>query len=105
MWRTMEALCRHVSQKQLLIAERHSCRGWRIGLGCAGAPAIIVIIGGLVLPDTPNSLIERGHIEKGRKVCIALPPVDVVCALFPEIVVWKMQSIQLLAHMCKKSVS
>ena len=44
------------------------CSGWRIGLGCAGAPAIIVIIGGLVLPDTPNSLIERGHVEKGRKV-------------------------------------
>lgn len=42
--------------------------GWRIGLGCAGAPAIIVILGGLILPDTPNSLIERGHIEKGRKV-------------------------------------
>lgn len=36
--------------------------------------------GGLFLPDTPNSLVERGHIEKGREVLRRVrgtPDVDV----------------------------
>lgn len=42
--------------------------GWRVSLGLAGIPAIILTIGGIVLPDTPNSLVERGFEEEGRKV-------------------------------------
>lgn len=46
--------------------------GWRLSLGGAVVPALIISIGSLVLPDTPNSLIERGKneeaIEKLRKV-------------------------------------
>ncbi|KMT00388.1 hypothetical protein BVRB_9g216930 [Beta vulgaris subsp. vulgaris] len=38
--------------------------GWRLSLGGATIPAIIIIIGSLVLPDTPNSLIERGMHDK-----------------------------------------
>lgn len=45
------------------IGTQHLEAGWRISLACAGAPAIILTIGGLVLPDTPNSLIERGKFE------------------------------------------
>lgn len=42
--------------------------GWRVSLGLAGLPAIILTIGGIVLPDTPNSLVERGFEEEGRRV-------------------------------------
>ena len=42
--------------------------GWRISLACAGLPAIVLTLGGLLLPDTPNSLIERGHEEQGKQV-------------------------------------
>lgn len=42
--------------------------GWRLSLGLGAAPAIIITIGALFLPDTPNSLIERGHKEKAKVV-------------------------------------
>lgn len=42
--------------------------GWRLSLGLAAAPAILMAIGGIFLPETPNSLIERGLKEKGQKV-------------------------------------
>ncbi|XP_068469930.1 sugar carrier protein C-like [Phaseolus vulgaris] len=40
--------------------------GWRLSLGGAMVPALIITIGSLVLPDTPNSMIERGDREKAR---------------------------------------
>ncbi|KAH6779311.1 sugar transporter protein 7 [Perilla frutescens var. hirtella] len=42
--------------------------GWRLSLGLAAVPAILMTVGGMLLPETPNSLIERGSEEKGRKV-------------------------------------
>lgn len=33
--------------------------GWRLSLGLAGLPATLLLLGGLVLPESPNSLIER----------------------------------------------
>lgn len=42
--------------------------GWRISLMFAGVPALVLTLGGLLLPDTPNSLIERGHQEQGKQV-------------------------------------
>eukprot|EP00897_Mesotaenium_endlicherianum_P008611 jgi/Mesen1/7779/ME000408S06896 len=42
--------------------------GWRLSLGMAGVPAIMLTLGGIFLPETPNSLIERGKLEKGRAV-------------------------------------
>ncbi|KAL1365037.1 sugar carrier protein C [Arachis hypogaea] len=41
--------------------------GWRLSLGGAMVPALIITIGSLVLPDTPNSMIERGEHEKARQ--------------------------------------
>ena len=38
--------------------------GWRLSVGLAAVPAIVLIIGSLLLPETPNSLFERGHHEK-----------------------------------------
>lgn len=31
-------------------------------------PAIVLTLGGIFLPDTPNSLIQRGKESEGRKV-------------------------------------
>lgn len=42
--------------------------GWRLSLGLAGVPALIMLAGSLTLPDTPGSLIERGQMEKARAV-------------------------------------
>uniref|UniRef100_A0A0C9RGV6 TSA: Wollemia nobilis Ref_Wollemi_Transcript_25410_1781 transcribed RNA sequence n=1 Tax=Wollemia nobilis TaxID=56998 RepID=A0A0C9RGV6_9CONI len=44
----------------------HGGWGWRVSLALAAVPAGIMTVGALFLPDTPNSLIERGHMEKGR---------------------------------------
>ncbi|KAK4491688.1 hypothetical protein RD792_002454 [Penstemon davidsonii] len=40
--------------------------GWRLSLGGAMVPALFIIIGSLVLPETPNSMIERGKNEEAR---------------------------------------
>lgn len=42
--------------------------GWRLSLGLAAAPALLMTVGGVLLPETPNSLIEQGLKEKGREV-------------------------------------
>ncbi|KAM0949919.1 putative sugar/inositol transporter, major facilitator, sugar transporter [Dioscorea sansibarensis] len=42
--------------------------GWRVSLGLAIIPACIFTLGSLFLPDTPNSLIERGEEEKAKIV-------------------------------------
>ena len=36
--------------------------GWRISLALAGLPAIVLTLGGIFLPETPNSLVERGKV-------------------------------------------
>ncbi|KAL2932147.1 Sugar transport protein 1 [Bienertia sinuspersici] len=41
--------------------------GWRLSLGGAMVPAIIITVGSLILPDTPNSMIERGQRDKAIK--------------------------------------
>ncbi|CAA0837170.1 Sugar transport protein 1 [Striga hermonthica] len=40
--------------------------GWRLSLGGAVVPALIITVGSLVLPETPNSMIERGQHEAAR---------------------------------------
>jgi MFS family permease len=50
--------------------------GWRLSLGLAGVPAGILLIGSIVLPETPNSLIERGRLEEGKKVLKKLRGTD-----------------------------
>ncbi|KAI9124625.1 hypothetical protein K1719_004547 [Acacia pycnantha] len=40
--------------------------GWRLSLGGAMVPALIIIVGSFFLPDTPNSMIERGDHEAAR---------------------------------------
>ncbi|KAL6629868.1 hypothetical protein ACP70R_029633 [Stipagrostis hirtigluma subsp. patula] len=40
--------------------------GWRIGLAFGGVPAAVIVLGSLVIPDTPISLIQRGDLEGAR---------------------------------------
>ncbi|KAJ8768712.1 hypothetical protein K2173_023616 [Erythroxylum novogranatense] len=42
--------------------------GWRLSLGLATLPALVMFVGGVFLPETPNSLVERGYIDEGRKI-------------------------------------
>ncbi|KAK6132223.1 hypothetical protein DH2020_034043 [Rehmannia glutinosa] len=41
--------------------------GWRISLAMAAVPASILTVGGLFLPETPNSLIQHGHDQQIAK--------------------------------------
>ncbi|KAM7508301.1 hypothetical protein LguiA_018754 [Lonicera macranthoides] len=60
--------------------------GWRLSLGLAAAPALLMIIGGLLLPETPNSLIEQGKKEKGRQVLEKIRGTKNVNAEFEDMV-------------------
>lgn len=60
--------------------------GWRLSLGLAALPAILMTVGGLLLPETPNSLIERGSREKGRQVLERIRGTNEVDAEFEDIV-------------------
>lgn len=42
--------------------------GWRLSLGLAAVPATIMTVGSFFLPDTPNSLIDRGHTDRAKKM-------------------------------------
>uniref|UniRef100_A0A0E0EPE9 Major facilitator superfamily (MFS) profile domain-containing protein n=1 Tax=Oryza meridionalis TaxID=40149 RepID=A0A0E0EPE9_9ORYZ len=42
--------------------------GWRVSLGLAAAPACVIAVGSLFLPDSPSSLINRGRHEQARRV-------------------------------------
>ncbi|KAL7234908.1 hypothetical protein ACSBR1_018388 [Camellia fascicularis] len=41
--------------------------GWRISLGAAAVPAVLMILSSLWVSKTPNSLIEKGHFDKAKK--------------------------------------
>uniref|UniRef100_A0ACD5UBC7 Uncharacterized protein n=1 Tax=Avena sativa TaxID=4498 RepID=A0ACD5UBC7_AVESA len=40
--------------------------GWRVSLGLAAAPGVIIIVGAFFVPDTPSSLVLRGHPDRAR---------------------------------------
>ncbi|KAF8769015.1 hypothetical protein HU200_007018 [Digitaria exilis] len=50
--------------------------GWRLSLGLAAVPAAIITVGSLFLPDTPNSLLERGQPEEARRMLRRVRGVD-----------------------------
>ncbi|KAK9269110.1 hypothetical protein L1049_001538 [Liquidambar formosana] len=60
--------------------------GWRLSLGLAAFPAILMTVGGILLPETPNSLIERGSKEKGRKVLEKIRGTENVSAEFQDMI-------------------
>ncbi|ESQ55229.1 hypothetical protein EUTSA_v10024986mg [Eutrema salsugineum] len=50
--------------------------GWRLSLGGAVVPALIITVGSLILPDTPNSMVERGQFELAEKKLRKIRGVD-----------------------------
>ncbi|RLM61638.1 sugar carrier protein C-like [Panicum miliaceum] len=60
--------------------------GWRIGLGLAGVPALVITVGALALPDTPNSLIARGYHEDAKTVLVKIRGTDDVHDEFEDMV-------------------
>ncbi|CAO2822219.1 unnamed protein product [Amaranthus hypochondriacus] len=41
--------------------------GWRVSLGLAIVPAILLLVGSIIITETPTSLIERDRYEEGRE--------------------------------------
>ncbi|KAI4347082.1 hypothetical protein L6164_007931 [Bauhinia variegata] len=42
--------------------------GWRLSLGLAVVPAVLMFIGGILCPETPNSLVEMGRLDEARRI-------------------------------------
>lgn len=42
--------------------------GWRMSFGLGAVPSFLSIAGCLFLCETPNSLIERGHLDQGKAI-------------------------------------
>jgi MFS family permease len=40
--------------------------GWRLNLALAAVPALLLMCGAALVPDTPNSLVERRQEEQGK---------------------------------------
>ncbi|RYR27664.1 hypothetical protein Ahy_B01g051685 [Arachis hypogaea] len=60
--------------------------GWRLSFGGAMVSALIITIGSLVLPDTPNSMIERGEHEKARQQLRKVPGVEDIDEEFNDLI-------------------
>ncbi|CAI0406891.1 unnamed protein product [Linum tenue] len=71
--------------------------GWRLSLGGAMVPALIITVGSLVLPDTPNSMIERGRADEARSALRRIRGVDDVDDEFSDLVAATEQS-RLVEH-------
>lgn len=59
--------------------------GWRLSLALAAVPAIMLTIGSIFLPDTPNSILERGHAEKARRMLRKIRGTDNVDEEFQDL--------------------
>ncbi|OAY61114.1 sugar transport protein 8 [Manihot esculenta] len=59
--------------------------GWRISLGGAAVPAIVLLIGSIIIVETPTSLIDRGRKEKGLSTLKKIRGVDDVGKEYAEI--------------------
>ncbi|KAM1216712.1 hypothetical protein ACFX2J_012965 [Malus domestica] len=42
--------------------------GWRVSLALAAVPSSMMTLAAIFLPDTPNSILERGNPEKAKKM-------------------------------------
>uniref|UniRef100_A0A1D1XH30 Sugar transport protein 14 n=1 Tax=Anthurium amnicola TaxID=1678845 RepID=A0A1D1XH30_9ARAE len=60
--------------------------GWRLSLGLACVPATMMFVGGLFLPETPNSLVEQGRLEEARRVLEKVRGTTKVEAEFQDLV-------------------
>uniref|UniRef100_A0A7N0TX99 Major facilitator superfamily (MFS) profile domain-containing protein n=1 Tax=Kalanchoe fedtschenkoi TaxID=63787 RepID=A0A7N0TX99_KALFE len=60
--------------------------GWRLSLGLAGVPALLLTVGALLVVDTANSLIERGRLDEGKQVLRRIRGTDNIEPEFLELV-------------------
>ena len=60
--------------------------GWRLSVGLAIVPALILFLGSLIIPDTPNSLVYRGKVEQARRTLERVRGTPNVDAEFADIV-------------------
>lgn len=60
--------------------------GWRVSLGAAAVPAIILFFGSIVITETPSSLIERGKESQGKAVLKKIRGTEDVGEEFQQIV-------------------
>ncbi|XP_022756452.1 sugar transport protein 14-like [Durio zibethinus] len=60
--------------------------GWRLSLGLATVPATMMFVGGLALPETPNSLVEQGRLEEAKRVLVKVRGTPNVDAEFADLV-------------------
>ncbi|KAG6584034.1 Sugar carrier protein C, partial [Cucurbita argyrosperma subsp. sororia] len=60
--------------------------GWRLSLGGAVVPALIITVGAFVLPDTPNSMIERGRHDEARHQLKRIRGIDDIDEEFNDLV-------------------
>ncbi|GLJ17869.1 hypothetical protein SUGI_0312580 [Cryptomeria japonica] len=60
--------------------------GWRLSLGIAGIPALLLTVGSIFIVETPNSLIERGLLEEGKVVLRKIRGTNNVDLQFNELV-------------------
>ena len=58
--------------------------GWRISLGLAGVPALILFVGSMVVPDTPCSLVNRDMHDEARAVLVKARGVEDVDEEFAD---------------------
>ncbi|KAL3645175.1 Hexose carrier protein hex6 [Castilleja foliolosa] len=76
--------------------------GWRISLATALAPASILIIGTIFLPETPNSLIQQGRdTDIAKKLLQKIRGIDDVEAELDDLLVANYNSAQ-IKHPFKK---
>ncbi|KAI8561372.1 hypothetical protein RHMOL_Rhmol04G0333900 [Rhododendron molle] len=59
--------------------------GWRLSLGLAGIPGVVLFFGSMILTETPASLIERGKDGKGKSALKKIRGVDDVDDEYEEI--------------------
>ncbi|KAL2922996.1 Sugar transport protein 10 [Bienertia sinuspersici] len=60
--------------------------GWRLSLGLAGVPALMVTVGGLILPDSPNSMIDRGERQEARRILQKIRGIENVDEEFQDLI-------------------
>ena len=56
------------------------------GVLCAAVPGVIILIAGIILPESPSSLAENGHIDQARRVRSR--------AFFLSISIWELSHVQ-----------
>ncbi|CAN1329074.1 Sugar transport protein 8 [Linum perenne] len=59
--------------------------GWRISLGGATIPAIVLLLGSFIIVETPTSLLERGKANEARSTLKKIRGVDNIDKEFSEI--------------------